>query len=371
MSYTVDNRLELSVFFEGIEFPLEHSNTIDALIVECMIGTILPTFFLKVTDAMDLLQSRNLVRDGSMVSIVVRGPGESRPRIMNFRVFKSKCQTTQLGSQWMIDGYLDKVKYWLQTTNTGVRCTSSQLLTDIANKCSLKPAVENTADSQLWMPQNKTWGEWVRSLVVNGYASDTSLMLQGVDLEGKLHYRDFNRKTSPTRTLVYGKYEQGQVPVMDYAPSVQSGLTNRITGYNTVMRSQSTVRQSQEHKELTFSPDSRDPLLNPDLKTAGQRGYQQFGPLDFGNTHEASERAFYQNRRYANLYNLSVEFMTTMATGISLFDVINFIPKSGASEDDTSYGGTYKISAYQMRIQAMSYTEYICGERHGLNAPRR
>lgn len=367
MTYSVDNRLELTLFFDEVEFPVEHLNTVDALIVESMIGTILPTFFVKVTDSIDILQSRNLVRDGSKVSVVIKGPGEQKPRTMNFRVFKSKNQTTQLGSQWMIDGYLDFPKYWLQTTNVGIRSTSSDLLAKIATTCGLKIDIDNTSDSQLWMPQNKTYGEWVRSLTSYGYANDNSLMLQGVDLDGRLHYKDFNRGSQATGTLVYGRYEQGQIPILDYAPAVQSGLTNRITGYNMAMHQQSTTRTNQQYKELTWRPDSRTPLFDSNLKATGRRGYQQFGLLDFGNVHPASERAFYQNKRYANFYNLSVEFMTNVASGINIFDMVNFIPKAGTDEDDNSYAGTYKVSAYQMRIEAMTYTEYLCGERHGLN----
>lgn len=367
MGYSVDNRLDLSIYFGETEFPIDHSNTVDALIVECMIGTILPTFFLKVTDSIDILQNRGLVRDGQRVTIVVKGPGEIKPRQLSFRIFKSRNQTTQLGSQWLIDGYFDRPRYWLQTSNSGSRDTSAGLIQEICKLCGLRFIGTKTADEQLWLPQNKTWGEWVRGLTAYGYANDTSLMVQGVDLEGVMRYLDFNMQVPPRATLIYGTYEQGQIPVLDYAPSTQSGLTNRITGYNTVMRSQSTVRDSAEHKELVFRPDSREPLLDPDMKAAGKRGYQQFGPLDFGNTHEASERAFYQNKRYANLYNLSVEFMTNVVSGLTLFDTINFIPKSGGGENDSSYGGKYKISAYQMRIEGMTYTEYLCGERHGFN----
>ena len=370
MGYSVDNRLDLSIYFGDTEFPISNSNTVDALIVECMIGTILPTFFLKVTDAIDILQTRSLVRDGQRVTIVVKGPGELKPRMMSFRIFKSKNQTTQMGSTWMIDGYFDRPRYWLQTHNSGSRDTSAGLVRFITDICDIQCISRGTADEQLWLPQNRTWGEWLRSVAVSGYASDKSLMLQGIDLNGVMRYLDFNDKVPPKATLVYGRYEDGQIPIMDYAPSTQSGLTNRITGYNSVMRSQPTTRKEKAYNELAFSPDSRDPLLSPDLKAEGKRGYQQYGPIDFGNTHDAAERAFYQNKRYANLYNLSVEFMTNVVSGLTLFDTINFIPKSGAKENDNSYGGQYKISAYQMRIEAMTYTEFICGERHGLNNPK-
>src|SRR5690606_12012226 len=131
MGYSVDNRLDLSIFFGDIEFPIDNNNTVDALIVECMIGTILPTFFLKVTDSIDLLQSKGLVRDGQRVTFVIKGPGEIKPRQLSFRIFKSKNQTTQLGSQWLIDGYFDRPRYWLQTTNSNSRDTSAGLIHEI------------------------------------------------------------------------------------------------------------------------------------------------------------------------------------------------------------------------------------------------
>lgn len=361
MGYVLNDQLEVSIFFGDTEFPLEAMNTLDCLLVECMIGTVLPTFLLKITDAMGLIEKQNLVFDGSQVAFVVKPPGSKESQSWVFRVFKCRNVTTQMGNQWWVDGYLDYPRYWLQTVNTGSYATSSGIMNDVAGICGLRAKVDNTSDAQLWHPQNKTWGEWVRSIAPQGYGGPEALMCQGTDLDGVLHYRNFNKEQKPIKELVYGSVEG--IPVIDYSPSMNSGLTNRLTGYNNEMHSQSAVREGQTHSELTFRPDARQPMLSQNLKAEARRGYQQFGPIDFGNTNPEAERAVYQNRRYANLYNLTNVMLTTRWTGLTLFDTLNFVARS----DDPTYGGLYKVSAKQIKIEATAYSEFICGEAHGTN----
>lgn len=365
----LENQLQVGIYFgeDQVELPLQAINTLTALAIDWQIGTVLPTFYLEFLDVMGILQKMAWVTDGTPVKVTIRPPAAPQTHTYYFRVFRFNATSSAAGTTWKMDGYLDSVKYWLTTASTTRKGTSSAVIAEIAQECGLRFDGHTTADPQVWVPQNRTLGEWVREITKSGYAGASSLMLQGVDPEKVLHYKDFNREDPVKFSMVYGEYRDGEVPIMDYAPSSRSGLTNRLTGYRNVMRTQSTTRGVAVADELVFKSDSRIPLVNQEVRTTQTRGTQRFAPIDFGNVHAEAERAMYQNARYANLYNLSVDFLSTTWTGINIFDSVTFVSRDGQGDVDDSLAGRYKVSAQQLLIQSASYAEYICGERHGIN----
>jgi hypothetical protein len=368
-SYIIQNRIEVSIFLNGVNYPVQAINTINFIRMDCMIGSVLPTCHFSITDASDLILNNKLIQDGTTVSFVIKALGAPQSRTYNFRVFKFKPERSVLGTRWDVDGYWDAPLYWLGTTSEGIRGTSDSVLSTIAARCGLAYEGDVTADPQLWLPQNRTYGEWVREIVKRGYLNDQSLMFSGVDFTGTLRYKDFNPKAAEVQRLVYGMFKSGETPVQDFKPSSNSGFNNKLTGYSNARRAQSTLGSVDQvaYSELSFTPDSREPLFNLDLKQTQQRGYQQFAPIDFGNTHESYEQARYQNMRYANLHNLVVDFMTNSFTGLNLFDTFTFSTRQEGGQVDTTYSGKYKVSAVNITIRGANYVEYIEGTRHGTN----
>lgn len=367
MGYIVSGRLEVSVFINDIEFPLDTLNTLNYLHIAWWTRGILPTFKLGLFDARHSLDKTEL-QDGIPIRIVVK-PLSSLTVTYNFRKFHSTKQFTGTGFEYNIDGYLDFAKYWTGTSNQGIRGTSNDVLQQIATTCGFQYSGTSTNDSQLWMQRNRTFGEFANKIKARGYASPTSYMELGINPDGTMLYKDISNLPAPTATLVLGQYTQGNTTVVDYHPSAKSGISNKMTGYQNTRYDQSLVGQtlSDPNATVTFTPDAKSPLFNSTVQTQVARGYQSFGGIDVGNTHENYETAVYQNRRFANLYSLDVEFLIQTPTNFRIFDTFTFSVDQEANKQDVAYAGTYIIVGKTLAINGANYAEKILGTRMGTN----
>jgi hypothetical protein len=123
------------------------------------------------------------------------------------------------------------------------------------------------------------------------------------------------------------------------------------------------------YNQLSFTPDSKSPLLNLTVRSQMVTGYQSFGGIDVGNTHDNYEKALYQNLRFANLFSLDVEFLIQTPTPFTLFDTFTFSVDQEANKQDVAYAGTYTIAAKSFLIMGANYAEKLLGTRQGTNLP--
>lgn len=369
MGIRIQDVIEVSVYLNDVEFPLHSINNLNFIRMDSMVNAVLPTCHFSLTDPTNLIGQERMIHDGSSVRFAIKAIGSSEQQVYSFRVFHFKEPRTPGNVVWEADGYWDAPLYWLGTSAEGIQGTSDYVLSTIAQRCGIEYSGTTTSDAQLWMPQNRSNGEFVRNVVKRGYASDKSLMVQGVGLDGVMRYRDFNIDTPEVKSLVLGKQVSGALPILDFRPHSNAGFNNKLTGYSTVRRAQTVMRQADytEYNNLNFEPDSRNPLFNQNLKTVQARGYQQYGPIDFGNVHEDYERAVYQNLRYAGLYNLTVDFMSMSFSGLQLFDTFSFTAQEDETAVDQSYSGKYRCSGLNITIEQQTYGEFIRGVRHGTN----
>lgn len=373
MGLQIQDRMEISLFFSGIEFPLAGLNTLNSLQIDMSIKVILPTIQLVITDELEMLTQTGVVQDATPISVVIKAFGQATATTYNFRLFKYKSFKATVGTMYIIDGYWDSQKYWLASTTTGIRGTSNDVLTQVAAACGLKYKGTSTGDSQLWMPQNRSYGNFVKKIVAHGYASGTSLMVAGVDLTGTLLYQDFN--VAPDAASVInvslGQYVPGALPAVDYNPKNYSGFNNRMTGYNNVRVSQSMYGAEQTSiKDLQFTSDSRSPFYSVATKNTAAQGSVLFSGIDAGNTHSSYEQAFYQNQRYKNLLNAGIDVMTTIPTTLNLLDAFNFVDQNDdGTSANQSWSGVYRLTSKAIHIEGASYSELFEGYRHGTNLP--
>lgn len=369
MSYTVDGRIEVSVFINNVEFPLDSMNTLNYLHIAWTTRSILPTFRMGLFDQQHILDKYELP-DGIPVRIVVKPLG-LQSVTFNFRKYDHKKSFNGKGFIYDMDGYLDFPKYWIGTSVVGVRGTSNDVLQQIASTCGLNYDGISTNDAQLWMPRNRTFGEFAYAIKRRGYVSDASYMELGVNPDGTMIYRDVTQLGAPQKTIVLGQLKDGAITAMDYLPHVKSGLNNKMTGYQNARYDQSMIEQqaSTANSSVTIQIDSNAPLFNTQVQTLVQRGYQSFGGIDVGNTHSNYEKAFYQNLRIANSYSLDVEFLLYSPSNLSLFDTFVFSVDDEANKQDAAYAGTYITVGRALAITGAQYSEKILGTRQGLNTP--
>lgn len=357
----------MSLSINGTDFPMDAMNILNFLHMSWGTRGLVPTCHLSVFDARHTLDKIPL-QDGIPLVITIKA-FNAQTQTFNFRKFHHHKENQGNGFVYEFDGYLDAPKYWLGTSVGGIQGTSNDTLSQIAATCGLQFDGSSTNDSQLWMPRNKTFAEFSRAISARGYADSTSYMELAVTPNSLMRYKDVNKLPAPTTDLHLGQDIDGSITCIDYKPRAKSGLTNKMTGYQNTRYAQSVSGQtaSTPNENLTFKPDSKSPLFNSTVKDAAGRGYQSFGGLDVGNTHDYYEAALYQNLRYSNLLSQEVEFFINSQTTIQPLDTISFSVDQEASMVDRAFAGAYIISARAIFIQGANYAEKFLGVRHGTN----
>lgn len=368
MTYSVQGRLEVSVFINDQEFPLEAMNTLNYLHIAWTTRSILPTFRMGLFDAQHSLDNIEL-QDGIPIRVVLK-PFGSQSVTFNFRKYDHKKSFTGSGFTYDVDGYLDFPKFWIGTAVGGIRGTSNDVLQQIASQCGLNYDGTTTADNQLWLPRNRTFGEFAYSIKQRGYVSDTSYMELGVNPDGTMLYRDITQLPAPQKTVILGQLKDDAITAMDYLPHARSGMNNKITGYQNVRFDQSMVGQqvSTANTNVTLQLDATAPLFNTKVQDLVGRGYQSFGGIDVGNTHPNYEKALYQNLRIGNTYSLDVEFLLYSPSNLSLFDTFVFSVDEEANKQDAAFAGTYIVVGRALAVTGAQFSEKILGTRQGLNS---
>lgn len=367
MGYALQNRMEVTLLINNSEFPLDSINFLYFLHIGYSTRMKLPTVHFAVADARHALDVIGL-QDGTPITVSIRA-FNSDTKIFNFRKFNHKKFFNGECFVYEVDGYLNSPLYWAGTAVGGIRGTSSEVLSQVANTCGLVYDGITTSDSQLWMPRNQTYGEFVKATSSRGYLTDNSYMVSGVDASGTLKYRDVNNLPGPSATIVLGQMVPGQYIAAEYKPVTSSGLNNKMQGYQNTRFDQSIVGPdaSTAHSQITFTPDVTQPLFNANIAQQIGSGYRSFGGLDMGNSHASYEKAYYQNQRYAAMYSMAVEFTMITPTDLTLFDKFTFSVDTESHKTDSAYAGVYTVASKALYIQGAAYGEKILGVRNGVN----
>lgn len=378
MGYIIQDKIEISLFFSGDEFPLNAYNSLSFLQIDISSKQALPQVALSITDASMFLSPNGYLQDAAPFSIVLKPTGSDVSTTFNFRIYKFREVKTVSGTRYQIDGFWDSLPYWLTTTSAGIRGTSDSVLSEIAASCGLRYSGTSTSDGQLWMPQNMTYAMWARDLALHGYVSDKSLMVLGVDVidsQAVILYRDFNAIQTTPITMSIGQQVPGEVSCADFRVHANAGPANKNSGYHQVRYLQSAIGPDQTpYQSMEVTPNSRSPLYSMDARATAKRGSFLYSGIDFGNVNPDSyEKGRYINARGAGLLSAKIDVMAINYTGIRLFDRINVVARNESSnaEVDNAWSGLYTVTSLSYRIDTTNYSEVVEGYRDGTNVPEQ
>lgn len=370
MSFRVNEQITAAVFIGGREFPLDHGNSMRSLHLRASSLGSLPELQITLVDILNQMPNYAL-QDGAQITLQING---SVNLTRNFRVFRWRRDPAPQGFVFTIECVWDAPRYWLGTSNAGMKASGSQVLQALASQSGLGwwSKNDNTSDTMLWLQGNKTGAEFAKHIARCGYISDTSHMGLAIDSVGQMRYVDINRIPKPKVTVGYTPSpdaSQFQM-ITDFTPKTMSGVNNALGGYMhsrhvQVVSGDGATVDSLEN-ELDFTPDSKYPLLSPEVREKMERGGISFGPLDFGNVHKNYERGRYQNARYNLLNSLTGEFLFPFQTSWEPFD--NFSLALPADADSSQYNGEYTAHTKIILIQGSSYNEQIIAVKNGLGA---
>lgn len=378
MGYIIQDKIEVSLFFSGDEFPLNAYNTLSFLQIDISSRQALPQVSLALTDASMILSPNGYLQDCAPFSIVLKPTGSDISTTYNFRIFKFREVKTVSGARYQIDGFWDSLPYWFTTTNVGIRGTSDTVMSQIASAAGLRYSGTHTSDAQLWMPQNRTYAAWVRNLTLHGYVSDKSLMVSGVDIvdgQATLLYKDFNAIQTTPITMAIGQQAPGEVSVADFRTHANAGPMNKNSGYHQVRYFQSALGRDQTpFANMEVTPTSRTPLFSMNAREKAKRGTFLYSGIGFGNTNpDAYEKGRYINSRGAGLLSAKIDLMSINSTNVRLFDRINVVARneSANAEVDNAWSGLYTVTAISYKIDTTNYCEVVEGYRDGTNVPEQ
>jgi len=354
------------VFIDDREYPLQNTNILDYLLIAASVAYKLPTLSLGITDVQHVMDKMGL-QDGIPIRVTIKS-GSSDTQTYLFRKFNHTRTFNGASYVYKITGYWDAPLYWNTTSSTSIRGTSSSVLGTIAEKCGLLYDGPTTNDAQLWVPQNLSWSTFARDIALCGYIDDESCTGLGVNLGGKLLYRNINKLPPATKKIVAYQYAADAFTAVDIAAAAASGFNNALSGYQNMRYAQSMIGNIQTKIDnLAFKSDSRAPLYNQALKTKLQRGPVRFGPIDVGNVHQNYEKASYQNIRYRNLFSQNLELLIQMATNLDLMELVNLSIQKEDTTQDVANSGIYTTYGRAIYIRGATYSEKIYVTRHGTN----
>lgn len=367
MGYLVGGRVEVSIYINDIEYPLEAINLLNWLHIATTVRHSLPILGFQLDDVQHIIDKIGLL-DGAPIRIVVK-PNGKNSRSYAFRKFNSSRKFTGECWRWTIYGYWDAPLYWAGTSVKALEGTANNVLEEIATTCGLKYAGLNTNDSQIWVPRNRTYRAWAKDIVNHTWISNTSCMMFGVDLDGTLRLCNVNDLPEPQVNILAYTYSEQALTASDVQLNASSGLNNALSGYNSMRVSQSvTADETQTFVDtLSFTPDVKTPHYNMQLKEMLNRGAVRFGPIDAGNVHDNYERADYQNVRYRNLFSYGVDALMVDVNDIKLGDRVNLAMQTETTKQDVPNSGVYTITGHAVYVQGANYSEKLGMTRHGTN----
>lgn len=357
------------MFIDNVEYPLGFNNVLNFLHMGSSIKQQLPTIHFSISD-MDSVFVKSGIPDGIPLKVVIKS-GQSRTDVYTFRKFHSTKELNGGIYTYQVDGYWDAALYWAGTECVGTRGSSDEVLSQIASLCGLKYSGTPTNDSQLWLQQNYTYGQFAKMIRQHGYVDATSCMALGVDLTGTMVYRNLNGTnggSSPVKVVAFQRADDA-LSAIDYGVLQNSGFNNQLSGYASGVVSQTVTGDtaSDLQDQLVFTADVRAPLYNTTVKGIAKRGNYSYSGVDVGNTHLTYDLAAYQNLRYGNLFSLTLQILFDAPTYLQLMNDITFSVTNIDNSQSTAYSGNYIVTGRAIYIQGVTYSEKLEVTRHGTN----
>ena len=371
MTFSIKDRLTLSLFINDAEFPFDRVNSLNYLHMSSSTRIALPMIRINLIDAAGFFTKNVKLVDGAQIRVIIK-TNAGGTATYRFRYNTHHSQSGPSGLTYDIDGYLDAPLYWLKSSTDPIKGTSREVLYEIANRCGLSFSGDMTNDSQVWLPMNKKNWKFVKDVVDHGYKDDHSCMQSVVTLKQQLRYYDISDfpNSSLNRFVSGGKTIDNTYRVSDFKPKSKSGTMNTLSGYASQMNTPSvTSAEVTSVDKVKIRKTTTTLAVNSKLYSNVTEGSVQHRPIDCGNVNSNYEQGLYQNRRLSNLYSVGLDFITPDFTGVDPLDYISFEANTtDAKPQDKTYSGLYLVCSKAIYIQGINYYERFEVCRAGLDA---
>lgn len=281
---------------------------------------------------------RSPLIDDTKIDIVLHSANYADPEPPILFEFRAKgAEYTPMGNRLLVRcaGIFDRMNYLRGIQKMPVQGNSSDGIREVASKAGFgKFNVDSTNDKMWWRPEGQMQfiNSFVRHMANHGRQGDQSVMSLGVSDDGTLHYKDVAKlsKQSAGRTITSidrVNAGNGDIPLIEWVVKSMGGVTNLYSGYG------SKIVQEKLDGKADLINGVLVPLLggalnmNADVAKAVGDISNIYKPTNIGNHYDKFYNAFEQNQRgLQQLQSTQVQCSTNQATGLKIYDVINFQP---------------------------------------------
>lgn len=320
----------------GKELPVSLSSFQNLSVVE-NVSTKLPALEFTYSDPNNALIDNPLV-DDTKIDIVLHSANYSDPEQPLLFQFRAKGAAYQPhGNRIFVRcaGIFDRMDFLRGIQKMPVEGPSSEGIKKIGSQTGFgKFDIDSTNDKMWWRPEGQMQfkSEFARHMAKHGRASDQSVMSMGVSDDGTLHYKDVAKlsKQSASRRITEVdrvNASNGDIPLIQWNVKSLGGVTNLYSGYG------SKIVQEKLDGNADIIDKVAVPLLGGALnmdsglsKAIGEVS-NIYKPTNVGNHYDKFYHAAEQNQRgLAQLQSTIVECTTNQATGVKIYDIIEFRP---------------------------------------------
>lgn len=369
MGFKVKDKLEVTIYFNNKEYPLDIGNQLNELHIAESTKTILPTLYMSITDGAGTLIKSGLT-DGTTIdiSIVVEG---SVLYECHFILYTYSVKFNGSSYTYEIDAYYNSPKYWAGTLEAPLSGTSSGILQEICRRCSLKYEGDKTNDSRSVYALNRSYKAVTKYIANTAWGGGVKYYCVGITFDGKMIFKNVLEKvTKPTWVFSAFEFpdakEDNGVIISSYYITSLSGSLNSVGGYKTYKVIQSVVENPSVLKEVTFFKNTNNADVNLETRKTAGKNLIIFSPI-LTETNSYHEKAKYYSQRAEKILSYEVTFMTLNPTKVSLLDSISFFAKMQSGDSDPIASGNYIISSRAIHILGNQYTETFTATRMGSN----
>jgi hypothetical protein len=356
----VAGQWSLGLSLGGLDYPASITNVPKFEVYET-IHQSLPSLNLEIKDYTGDYIKSTASGDGTLVEAVY-GDGVNN-NSATFMIQGNPSVRHEKGCSILsINAVLNHVNYLRRTALGSFKGSSSSVISKIASNVGLTPVTTSSADSQQWLPNNKSFADFAKSIKEHGWASESSLMMLAVSTQGELIYG--NAEDLAKQDIVkFGVDEKNSIIIEDWSGTSNGLLSGASRGY-----AATTVTYDQKGVVQEFNAAKSSALGNilsfgssvGTLLEGAVGGLVLVRPRSSGNTHENYIKAEHQNARQRALYNIDLNLLVNKVSGAKLLrGAYAEPPNYGAPEISKVYTGNYLVTAKTTTFQSQQYCERI------------
>jgi len=376
MTYIVKDRVAISVSFESNVLDLERNFV--SLQISSGINMGLPMCRLIVTDETAFFKKEWTISDGNTFTINL-GENQDNLKTYGFVIFAFKEGNVNGISSYVIDGYLAFPVYFNKSITEPRTGTSSNVIAKLAEDCGFASnlmTIDTTNDSQIWLPRNRRYNQFISEIAKSGYASDTSCMVVAISSKSEFKYIDLSRIVFDDvndQQYVFGNNTADSIQIHDAKIVSDTGASNANGGYASMMIQQSSLTDTVNTATKVSLINMADTISsNSTIKNIVDKSKFVIGPIDCGNVHASSYKAKYQNQRIFSMYNNGIKILTP---GISPDEITDSCVVKYDTPDATNdvasinmYSGRYIVKSKMIQISGSNVFTKLDLIRNGFNS---